>query len=474
MDLRILKCAIEAEADVVAARQRARAVAQLCGFNRQDQVRIATAVSELARNVFRYAGRGTVEFGVDQHPMPALVVRVEDQGPGIANSDLVLSGAYRSSTGMGLGLAGVRRLMDQFALRSAPGEGTEVQVSKILPPGAPALTAERLDHFHGRISQSADAAMTLHELEQQNTELLQALAELKLRQDELAQMARELEDTNRGVVALYGELDEKAEHLRRADQLKSRFLSNMSHEFRTPLNSIRALGRLLLSEEDGPLNGEQVRQVNYIVKSAESLTELVNDLLDIAKIESGRIDLHAADLSVADMFCALRGMLRPLLSDSSVALVFEDFTHGLTLFSDEAKLSQILRIFISNALMFTEQGEIRVSARLLEDGQWVQFDVADTGIGIAPENHEIIFEEFGQVENPLQRAVRGTGLGLPLCRKLAELLGGRVALKSALGKGSTFSAVVPARIAPSHSGQLNRPEGDARRTGAHQALRDTP
>src|SRR5687767_5055476 len=150
-------------------------------------------------------------------------------------------------------------------------------------------------------------------MRRQNKEMIRALSDIQVRQGELERLNRELEDTNRGVVALYAELDEKADHLRRADEMKSRFLSNMSHEFRTPLNSIRALSRLLLDGGDGPLNSEQGLQVNLIAKSAEDLTALVDDLLDLAKIEAGKTEVRPVEFPVANLFSALRGMLRPLL-----------------------------------------------------------------------------------------------------------------------------------------------------------------
>ena len=133
---------------------------------------------------------------------------------------------------------------------------------------------------------------------EQNQELLRTLEELRHRQEELERLSQELEDTNRGVVALYAELDEKADHLRRADELKSRFLSNMSHEFRTPLNSILALSRLLLDHVDGPLSEEQTRQVAFVRKAAEDLSELVNDLLDLAKVEAGKIVIRPVEFDV--------------------------------------------------------------------------------------------------------------------------------------------------------------------------------
>jgi signal transduction histidine kinase len=449
LGLRILKTAIQAEADVVLARQRARQVAVLCGFGRQDQVRIATAVSELARNVYNYAGAGEVEFGIQANGRAhTLMVRVEDEGPGIRDVQHVMSGNYHSETGMGLGLQAVRRLMDQFDLKT--GDGTCVTVGKTIPPSAGELSPQKLARFHAQVAMDDQSATTFDELRFQNHDLLEALAELNSRQEELLQLTRELEDTNRGVVALYAELDEKAQHLRRADEMKSRFLSNMSHEFRTPLSSIRGLANLLMSGDDGELNAEQKKQVRYITQSAESLTELVNDLLDLAKIESGRIDVNPAHFTVDDIFSALRGMLRPLLADTKLRLVFLDYTKGSIVFNDEAKLSQILRNFISNALKFTPRGEITVSASLQDQGKYVRFDVVDTGIGIAAEHHELIFEEFGQVKNPLQYKARGTGLGLPLCRKLAGLLGGRVEMHSVPDQGSTFSAIVQLQY-PQHN-----------------------
>ncbi len=164
----------------------------------------------------------------------------------------------------------------------------------------------------------------VEEIQRQNQELLGALQELGQRQEELVALNRELEDTNRGVVALYAELDEKADHLRRADELKSRFLSNMSHEFRTPVNSIQALSRMLLERVDGDLTVEQERQVTFIRQAADALSELVNDLLDIAKVEAGKTVVRPVDFEVENLFGALRGMLRPLLVNESVALVFDD------------------------------------------------------------------------------------------------------------------------------------------------------
>jgi signal transduction histidine kinase/CheY-like chemotaxis protein len=445
MDRRVLTVNLGVEQDVVMARQRARQIAQLVGFMPQDQTRIATAVSEIARNALRYATGGRVEFAIVGDTSPqVLLVTVTDQGSGIADLQGVLEGRFRSSTGMGLGLAGSKRLMDQCDIQTGPG-GTRVLLKKIFPEGAPSVTNAVLGAMVARLAANPVHG-TFDETQQQNRELLRALDELKLQHDELLRITRELEDTNRGMVALYAELDETVDHLRRADELKSRFLSNMSHEFRTPLSSIRALARLLLNHTDGPLSADQEIQVNYINKGAEDLSELVNDLLDLAKIESGKVDIRAADFRAGELFSALRGMLRPLLVTDTVDLVFEDDETLPVLRTDEGKVSQILRNFISNALKFTRRGEIRVKAKFIAEGEgMVEFSVADTGIGISPEHQELVFEEFAQIQNELQKSVKGTGLGLPLCKKLAELLGGSIRLESTVGVGSTFTARLPVR-----------------------------
>ena len=451
MTIRILTALVHSETDVVAVRQRAKQIAHLCGFGKQDQVRIATSVSELARNVINYAGGGKIYFSVEGDTAPQiLTVVIDDKGPGIPNLEQILAGDYVSPTGMGMGIIGARRLADRFDIKTG-ATGTRITIKKIFPRLAPVITAVSSAKVFAKLT-AMPADITVTEVIQQNQELLSALAELKARQDDLTLLTRELEDTNRGMVALYAELDEKAGHLRRADQMKSRFLSNMSHEFRTPLSSIRALAKLLLERVDGELSVEQEKQVTFILQAASGLNELVNDLLDIAKIEAGKVDVRPVPFEVGDLFGALRGMLRPLLISESLTLTFISPETPLALFTDEAKVSQILRNFISNALKFTEEGEITVSASVIPEKNQVTFTVADTGIGIRAEDLQVVFEEFSQVESPQQRKVKGTGLGLPLCRNLARLLHGDVAVTSIPGVGSTFSVTLPMTIGESGAG----------------------
>jgi signal transduction histidine kinase len=275
--------------------------------------------------------------------------------------------------------------------------------------------------------------------------LEQSQAEVLALQGEIQALREELEETNRGVVALYAELDEQADQLRHATQLKSRFLSYMSHEFRTPIGATLSIARLLLDHVDGPLTAEQERQVRFIQSTCEEFSTMVDDLLDLAKIEAGRLDVSPAWFEMMDLFAALRGMFKPLLDNDELHLVFEEPMGLPRLFTDDRKLSQILRNFVSNALKFTARGEVRVSATL-EGGGMVRFSVSDTGIGIAPEHLESLFSDFTQVNAPIQKRLRGTGLGLALSKQLAELLGGHVSVHSVVGEGSVFSVIVPVQM----------------------------
>lgn len=272
--------------------------------------------------------------------------------------------------------------------------------------------------------------------------MLSALDDIRKRQEELLGVNVELQETNRGVVALYAELDEKAEHLKELNEIRSRFFSNMSHEFKTPLNSIVALTRLISGDEK--LSSDKIKQIQFIRKSAENLLDLVSDLLDIAKIESGKYKIKPDYFSIDNMFASLRGMLRPLLMNPNVKLVFENNCRTKEFYSDEGKVSQVLRNFISNALKFTSNGDIKIKADLDIKENKLVFSVSDTGIGIDEKDQAYIFEEFTQIDTAAQKNIKGTGLGLPLSKKLASLLNGEIWVKSKPGEGSTFYFSIPA------------------------------
>jgi signal transduction histidine kinase len=440
---RILSVGLDSEQDVVLVRQRARQVSGLLGFSQQDQVRIATAVSEVARGACqrRLGGRAIFALG-DFDGRQHLEVAIS-AGAGPARGAPQVDPA--SEAPAELAIVTAHRLMDSCSVENALDRPATVLMRKALPPQSQFGPAQ-LASLAVQLAASP-VTNTFAEVQLQNQELVATLAELRERQEDLLSLTRELEDTNRGIVALYAEIEDKAERLRSADAMKSRFLSNTSHELRTPLSSIRALAKLLLDRLDGELTVEQERQVQFIATAANDLSELVNDLLDLAKIESGKVEAQVAPVVPENLFRALKGMLRPLVDSARVELVFEPCGSIAAFDSDEGKIAQVLRNFISNALKFTEQGSVHVSASVDEAADTIAFAVADTGIGISGDNLQLIFEEFGQIEHPLQRRSKGTGLGLPLCRKLAALLGGRVDVRSAMGEGSTFTLTLPRRFA---------------------------
>ena len=431
------------EHDVVFARQRARQLADEFRLDAQDQIRFATAVSEIARNAHQYARGGRVEFRVESAPPAMLVACVVDRGAGIPRLADILDGRYASPTGLGLGITGARRLADSFDIASSP-DGTQVTIGKRLPASLRVTPAVIGDVVRALSSIASLDPMT--EMQQQSQELLRALAQLREKQTESDRLAQELAETNRGVLALYAELDERAVYLERVNELKTRFLSDLNHEIRTPLNAVRNVARLLLDGYEGPLTDRHRRAIEMMRQSTDTLSELVNDWLDLAKIEAGRAEVRVDTFAVEDLWGALRALFRPIETDDSVPLVFEPPPSVPLLVTDESKVAQILRNLISNALKFTEHGEVRVSVCDAADDT-VVFSVADSGIGIASEHMNRLFEEFAQIDNPLQRRVKGTGLGLPLSRRLARLLGGDIRVESVPGRGSVFSLILPIRYA---------------------------
>jgi signal transduction histidine kinase len=439
----LLRFRLRAEQDIFVARQLGREVTKAVGLESQDQTRLATALSEVARLVLAAGRDAEVVFGVTTGRVSTLLVETEHPVPGDAARLAPL-------------LRQVGRLVDTMEVADG-GTGTVVRMSRRLPPSAPPLTAERMDHIRADLAVHVPGT-PFDELVVQNQQLVHALDELRAQRDDLArlnaeleetnrgvmalyhQLSDELEETNRGVVALYAELDEKSVQLRAASEAKSRFLANVSHELRAPVTAIIGLGRLLADESSDPLTADQRRQVDLIRDSATDLLRLVNDLLDLAKAEAGRIEPNLTDVDLKAVFGQLRGTLRPLATRPEVDFVVEE--PGVpSLRTDEVLLSQVLRNLLTNALKFTESGSVRLTAARAGDD--VEFTVADTGSGIPAEQHERIFEEFYQVPGSTALSGKGTGLGLPYARRLVDVLGGALLVSSEVGRGSTFTVRLP-------------------------------
>ena len=420
------------------ARRNAREIARLLGFDQQDQTRIATAISELARHAFESGEGGTVEYLVDSGGGRGdLVVRVVERGSGAPESEADPDRHGRAQKRTGLGIPAARRLMDGLEMSSTPGEGSEVIVKKAIPRWGDHVDLELIrDLIENEPREGA-----VSELRRQNQELVLALDALRARQEELDRLNAELAVSNRGVVALYAELDERVNELKHANEAKSTFLSGVSHELRTPLTATLALVDVLLSGQDGELGDEQREQVLLIQKASQDLLVLVNELLDLGKIEAGRLELELSLVEIAGLFSSLQGMLGAFPRRSGVELRFERPRRAPSIHTDEAKLTRILSNLITNALKFTEEGSVRVSASSRSDE--IVFSVADTGIGIAPEDQERIFEEFVRLPDASGKKTKGSGLGLALSRRLALFLGGRLTVRSKPGEGSTFELALP-------------------------------
>ncbi len=428
---------IRYERDIASLRRLARDIATRLGFDSQDRVRIATAVSEMARIIFVFVGRGKAEFLVEEHALVQHFV-LQFTGPDPAKLQQLGEPAELPAE-LKQGVDNARRLMDRFGVETLPDGRLSVVLGKSLPRN---LDEQALSAIVREMAELPPDD-PFEEIRRQNQELAELLQQLRERQEQLTRINRELEDRNRGVTSLYAVLEEQTEQLQDANRLKSRFISQMSHEFRTPLSSIIALTRLLLGRLDGDLTPEQDHQVTLIQQSAQELLDMIGDLLDLAKIEAGKLSVEPTQFTLSELFSSLRGMFKPLHSNPDVALIFEEPLHFPVFRTDERKVAQILRNFISNALKFTERGEVRVVADLADGGQVAIFSVSDTGIGISPEDQQRIFKDFEQVKTHLHKVHKGTGLGLALSKQLTEVLGGTLTLESEPGKGSTFSAIIP-------------------------------
>ncbi|KLN33935.1 ATP-binding protein [Cellulosimicrobium cellulans] len=455
MSTTLLVTQLRSDSDVIALRRAGREICHRLGLDTQDQVRVATALSEIGRSA---VASGTADVVVGVLPgLPQATLRAEI----VAGTPFLVEGD--SSDG---GIPAARRLVRGLEVDPT---GTRVLLTKSLP--ATARTDEATLAAVRRSTAAAHVADAVDELRVQNAELVRTLDELTRQQEEqrrlnveleetnrgvLAmydQLSSELEETNTGVVALYAELDERGRELAAANEAKTRFLRNVSHELRSPVNSILGLTSLLV---DSHLDGEQTQQVGFLRESAATLLTLVDELLDLARAEAGHEDVAPSRVDVAELLDELRGTTLPVVRPG-VALRTVAAT-GLVLVTDRRLLSRVLRNLLTNAVKFTDHGEVVLRAEA--DGEVVRFDVHDTGLGIPADQLDAVFEEFVQVPNRLQPTVRGTGLGLPYARRTSEALGGTLVATSRPGEGSVFTLRLPSLSVDDAVPQDARPEPD--------------
>jgi signal transduction histidine kinase/DNA-binding response OmpR family regulator/CHASE3 domain sensor protein len=291
-----------------------------------------------------------------------------------------------------------------------------------------------------------------HELESLNTELethtkkLQASEEeLRAQQEELLKTNSELERRNELINNRNTEIRQKAEELEQSTRYKSEFMANMSHELRTPLNSILLLSRYLSENSEQNLNPDQLESASIILNSGKGLLDLIDELLDLSKIEAGKMQLEYQQVFLEDIINSMHALFEPIAKERNLTLHFQKEPTGLTsIITDRMRLEQILKNLLSNALKFTSQGEVRmVLSKDASQPGYINFEVSDTGIGIPEDKQGSIFDAFQQADGSTKRKFGGTGLGLSISRKLARLLGGEISLSSEPGKGSAFTVMVP-------------------------------
>jgi len=340
-----------------------------------------------------------------------------------------------------------------IALRVTRGLGSLGKVARQMTGGnlssrvqGDPLSYRELTELGDAFNHMADAVQEREEELQQSIEELDlAHEELQSANEELQQHYEELELSQEELLTSNEELSQANDRVIEADRLKSEFLANMSHELRTPLNSVIALSGILLARMDGDLTEEQEKQVKIIKKSGKNLLELINDILDLSKIESGKMEISLEEFYIEDVVNDDRAMVTPLASEKEINISFIKNEEIPVIRSDRNKVKQILLNLLSNAVKFTPTGGSITIDATGRDGR-VELRVTDTGIGIAKENLDKIFDEFRQVDGSSTREYGGTGLGLAITRRLVKLLGGEIRVESEIGKGSTFIINIPVTL----------------------------
>lgn len=446
----LFSLAVTDERALIAMRRDVQEACRRLGMSEADTVRLATVVGEVGRGLLG-ARALTGRLVLEESERPRLI------------AEFGWSGAVRPAPDA---LQAAGRLLHTSRWDATPFP--RLVLGQPLPV-TPRPLAERAADVREELRGLAGVSMG-EELRSQNRDLLAALQQARAHQEELqrlnqeleetnqgvmalyAELSSELEATNSGVVALYAELEEKTRELSLLNEAKTRFWANVSHELRSPVNGVIGLTRLLLDPGADPLTAEQAQQVHMIAGASSTMLALVEELLDVAKAESGRLEpeLVPVDLRMVlhQLHGTLSGTARP-----GVPLVVPDVlpdTPAGPLVTDEVMLTRVLRNVLSNSLKFTEHGRVELTVDFTERAghPWCVLTVTDTGVGIPVEEQARVFEEFYQVRGPHQRARSGTGLGLPYARRLTELLGGRMMLDSAPGAGTTVTVEIPSGTAP--------------------------
>ena len=493
----ILVMALKHENDIVAVRQRARRIADLLGFDIQDQTRIATSVSEIARNAHGYAHAAKVEFTLDGCRAPErFVIHVSDRGPGIVDVEAVLNGARRDPRGLGLGISGARRLMDDFDLESAPGEGVRVRMGKALP-GQSRPGPERLAEISRALT--ADAATDpLAELRAQNQELMISLDALESRRLEAAHLGEELERTNKGVVALYAELDRRAGELQALNATLEERVAAAVDERKRVEENLRQSQKM---EAVGQLTGGIAHDFNNLLMiiggSLEMLRRRVphdptmHRLLDAASqsvVRGGRLnqqllafarrqDLREEVICVDDIVPSLHELIERAVGEDVKIQIRSDSAPWFCRTDPHQLETAVLNLAINARDAMPAGGVLVLStanrvvdphtaqAWEAQPGEYVVVSVSDTGAGMSGDIVKRVFEPFFTTKE----IGRGTGLGLSQVYGFAKQCGGFVSISSLAGRGTEVTIHLP-RTSPPKMQQGQEPTAAGRVEGHARIL----
>ena len=445
MNAAIARVEIRFEQDVVHARRRARLIAEMLGFDRKDQTRISTAVSEIARNAHQYGHGGETEFLVEGPALAqSFVIIVRDEGPGIPDVDAILEGRYTSGTGLGLGIVGSRRLMDQCVVETRVGQGTTVKLGKVLPSTAPPVTPAVLLRVAEALCESRIDS-PLEEIRTQNQELLSSLELLREREEEVTRVNRELNETNTGVVALYAELERNTQRIQQAEQkLRARneelkdFAHTVAHDLKAPLRGIAGYAQELERKHKAGLDERALFCLGQIVRASTHLDLLIEDLLRFAQLDAEAPSLDEVDLA---------GLIASVLSERSATIAEQHVdvtidTSLETVRTWERGLSQVIANLVDNAVKYSRGASPpRIGIRTEEAGNGWRLTVSDNGIGFDMAHHDRIFGLFSRLVRADE--FEGTGAGLAIAKKILDKLGGSIRAESRPGQGAVFRVELP-------------------------------
>lgn len=450
MKTRLLNVEIAYEHDVVLSRQRARQIAALLGFGSQDQVRIATTVSEIARNAFRYAKRGRVEFFVETKPRPVLRIILSDKGSGIPNLETILDGKYVSRTGMGLGIIGAKKLMDRFAIETG-SEGTTVLLEKFIPYFEHELQPAFFASFAEQLSQQTTEE-PFAEVQQQNQELLAAFTELEKRQNELTSLNLELKKAHTLLDAQNDHLEDRVAE--RTAELKAsllqmeRFCYSIAQDLKAPIRAITGLTEILKVDYAPAFDEAGKKYADRIIGSAKRMDQLIYDLLEFGRLTHIEVEFVSLNLKT-EIDKTLANLHAEIVTSKAKIEVEAEMPNVI---ANPVLLQQVLCNLIENALKFVKAGvtpELKLTVEnndhasseepeVLTTRLWIQ----DNGIGIPSQHQKRIFNVFERLHDQ-DSDYPGTGIGLALVQKAVERMNGSVGVESTVGQGSRFWFELP-------------------------------